>query len=651
MNRKSTSAKTYEPAKASTPSAAIKTGVLASANSSYETLSRMQQTMGNQAVQSLFKAGKLQAALEIGPPDDVYEQAADRVAEQVMRMPELAAQKTWVPCTPDEMHNHKCSTGNEKPSIQKSSELASSASSVPDEFVTSLGTGRPLDKQTREYFGSRFGTDFSHVRIHAGRQAAESAGSINARAYTLGSNIVFGAGQYQPETSQGKRLIAHELAHTVQQGGCDVKRYVYLANTTISFPAAIYVGDTDRFFNAIAGNHANLEGLINGTGKVYGNIGSGKSTTPKAYRKKLVKDILEGLLNSNTIFSYANVHEVFDEVYKRAAASLYMRVSQGTASIKKVQYPGSVGPQTNKKASVYWTVMKTGTYKFELNATGLDNAYDAMRSILFEATSGTDTTRMHCDYVISAIHFMTMAEDMGIPTFNTAVKRGDIKVWLQAPRSFDPTIPESMATVGDYANTTRYNPGKKSLAEVKISGEREIIVGDHLMFFNHSAYNSMNKTQGESWRLENAFVTDRSAPGNDLRFQGHGYYSPKSKDDFVVAMRDKFNTLYNRAASLISSGKNAELHTTFPFIKLKTGVAPSNKTSDHEVVYHKRGDNDTGWSDWSNIPPPDRLAIPLKKLDSTDYPNPFAAWGETKESLSKGTAPIWVWRPVEGLKD
>jgi uncharacterized protein DUF4157 len=91
------------------------------------------------------------------------------------------------------------------------------ASSVPDNFVSSLGTGHSLDTATRDYFEPRFGIDFSHVRVHAGPQAAESANSINARAYTLGSNVVFGAGKFQPGTIQGKRLLAHELTHVVQQ--------------------------------------------------------------------------------------------------------------------------------------------------------------------------------------------------------------------------------------------------------------------------------------------------------------------------------------------------------------------------------------------------------------------------------------------------
>jgi hypothetical protein len=77
--------------------------------------------------------------------------------------------------------------------------------------------GRPLDPATREFMESRFGHDFSHVRVHTDGKAAESAGAVNALAYTVGQDIVFGAGSYTPQTSAGQRLMAHELTHVVQQ--------------------------------------------------------------------------------------------------------------------------------------------------------------------------------------------------------------------------------------------------------------------------------------------------------------------------------------------------------------------------------------------------------------------------------------------------
>lgn len=78
--------------------------------------------------------------------------------------------------------------------------------------------GQPLDSVTRSFMEPRFGHDFARVRVHADAKAAESARAVNALAYTAGWDVVFGAGQYQPNTSAGRQLLAHELSHTIQQG-------------------------------------------------------------------------------------------------------------------------------------------------------------------------------------------------------------------------------------------------------------------------------------------------------------------------------------------------------------------------------------------------------------------------------------------------
>jgi len=80
-------------------------------------------------------------------------------------------------------------------------------------------SGQPLDLATRRAMGSRFGHDFRNVRIHTGTRAAQSAGAVNALAYTVGRDVVFGAGQFAPGTEAGTKLLAHELAHAVQQAG------------------------------------------------------------------------------------------------------------------------------------------------------------------------------------------------------------------------------------------------------------------------------------------------------------------------------------------------------------------------------------------------------------------------------------------------
>lgn len=74
-----------------------------------------------------------------------------------------------------------------------------------------------LSENDRTFFETRFGRDFSQVRMHTDTSAAETAKMMNARAYTIGQNVVFGTGQYAPDTQSGKKLIAHELAHVMQR--------------------------------------------------------------------------------------------------------------------------------------------------------------------------------------------------------------------------------------------------------------------------------------------------------------------------------------------------------------------------------------------------------------------------------------------------
>ena len=85
------------------------------------------------------------------------------------------------------------------------------------------GAGAPLDGAVRQDMEQRFGHDFSGVRVHAGSAAAQSARDVHARAYTVGRHLVFGAGQFAPQTHAGRRLLAHELTHVIQQdGGADL---------------------------------------------------------------------------------------------------------------------------------------------------------------------------------------------------------------------------------------------------------------------------------------------------------------------------------------------------------------------------------------------------------------------------------------------
>jgi Domain of unknown function (DUF4157) len=98
-------------------------------------------------------------------------------------------------------------------------EAVASALEEPSSVKSVIGSGggRPLDNKTRMTMESRLGADFGDVRVHTGAAASESAKSVQAYAYTVGSDIVFQSGKYEPESDAGKRMLAHELTHVVQQ--------------------------------------------------------------------------------------------------------------------------------------------------------------------------------------------------------------------------------------------------------------------------------------------------------------------------------------------------------------------------------------------------------------------------------------------------
>jgi hypothetical protein len=114
----------------------------------------------------------------------------------------------------------ECESCAQKKVVQRKAEAPAKPASPPSPVAQTLrSVGKPLDAGTKSFMESRFGHDFSQVRVHTDSQAAQSAKSVQAHAYTVGQDIAFGEGKYQPGTSQGQRLLAHELAHTVQQRG------------------------------------------------------------------------------------------------------------------------------------------------------------------------------------------------------------------------------------------------------------------------------------------------------------------------------------------------------------------------------------------------------------------------------------------------
>lgn len=172
-------------------------------------------------VRQILHAPRPQAKLAVGAPDDAFEREADEVAEQVMRMPEPAVQRMCAEC--EEEREKAGARLSETDGDLKAKAEPGHTPQVPEGFQERFqglqGGGRMLSPSERSFFEPRFARDFGNVRLHTGPDAAELARSVQARAFTFGGSVVFGAGQYAPGTEGGRKLLAHELTHVVQQGG------------------------------------------------------------------------------------------------------------------------------------------------------------------------------------------------------------------------------------------------------------------------------------------------------------------------------------------------------------------------------------------------------------------------------------------------
>ena len=209
----------------------------------------------------------------VGPVNDPYEQEADRVADQVMRMPDTEV-TTPAEKDPGPVIQRQCTNCEEEEKVQRQaqSESAGQLNPAPPIVHDVLGSsGRPLEASTRGFMEPRFGHndrgfDFSQVRIHTDARAADSARAVNALAYTVGRDIVFGEGQYQPNTRQGQHLLAHELTHVAQQSSgpaATAQRQSVLRRTSVTLSTEGRCANERDLAQAIPGARAMAETAMN----------------------------------------------------------------------------------------------------------------------------------------------------------------------------------------------------------------------------------------------------------------------------------------------------------------------------------------------------------------------------------------------------
>lgn len=330
-------AKQTRPAKSPKPGRSVD-----GQNRDLHSMPHLQRTIGNQAIQRLLKAnieametgsdaalstrfahdfnkmplyakadGRIQPKLTIGTPDDIYEREADRVAEQVMHMPEprrksacawgggcpacrskrmpgggqnrlLASQITSFisrqPCGEEEETQMKAA--GEAASIQrqpveeeeivqtKPSDGQNTEQGSVSEAQLHAGecAGQPLSASARSYFEPRFGHDFNDVRVHTRDNAVQMNQTLNARAFTHGNHIFFNRGQYSPETYSGKHLLSHELTHVLQQDGNRSRRISCNPSPDCSVWGGFRICGSTSFRSTVVSELTTLNGTSQGRG-------------------------------------------------------------------------------------------------------------------------------------------------------------------------------------------------------------------------------------------------------------------------------------------------------------------------------------------------------------------------------------------------
>ena len=161
-----------------------------------------------------------QPKLTINESNDIYELQANAMSKRVLGMTEknIVQAKFFKPLSTIQRQCADCKKEEKKLQRKETNNEAKTADEGFENYINNLdNNGQPMASEVRNFYEPRFGFNFSNVRIHADQVAAKSAQSINALAYTSGNHIVFNNGQYSSVTDSGKKLLAHELTHVVQQ--------------------------------------------------------------------------------------------------------------------------------------------------------------------------------------------------------------------------------------------------------------------------------------------------------------------------------------------------------------------------------------------------------------------------------------------------
>jgi hypothetical protein len=314
---------------------------------------------------------------------------------------------------------------------------------LESEIQSLEGSGAPLPTTVRQHMEPRFGHDFSDVRIHANSRAAELARAVNARAFTIGRNVVFASGEYAPDSSGSSRhLLAHELTHVIQQGqaGAKVQRKIVVGGSPYT-PSAKYLA----FLNTTFG--------------------------------PAMKEFVEQMHNGGNppVYSFSSYEQMGNEVRVRAKAIQGIeQVHQGCCGYYGVGDPPHLDP-------AYWDQVGSGVdFKLKSPLPAGKNPSDAIEAIFAPGAH----TRLECLSMTIAIEYYSILKGQGAAKFNALFPAGiEIAVGATQPLVKGPD---------------------KKYDIVTLASKSEILPGDWVYFKNFHDY--IVKNPGGYWTGENAIA-------------------------------------------------------------------------------------------------------------------------------------------------
>jgi hypothetical protein len=283
--------------------------------------------------------------------------------------------------------------------------------------------------------------------------------------------------------------------------------------------------------------------------------------------QRFASQILDDLIQSADALDFSDEKELADEIEKRLRTSRLMQESQDLFG-RAFEYPNKPSakaclpqnkgkplneqqpnPRVNAAAQNYWGPVQEGSpvpgfsssYYFELTPLGKENAYEALKTLFTPQNSICKMTLIHCDYLASVVHFRAFADTIGVQDFNDRVRKGlvDMKLTYYGFKYLEPYLARSSKAF--------------SLQEVRPASEEDLIIGDHVMFWNHRAYDLINEQIHNAWRLENAILTERK--GKVDYFLGHGS-GKQTNESMRKILAGEYNQVVNEAKGVITQTKS-----------------------------------------------------------------------------------------------